>query len=448
MEAGPRSLAARLRRMEPGGISDDIITRRHCAALRPTDDAQELRARALSDSRSVADSWLRDWPTFVNALLVEVWVATGTGFFWPVFPLLRVGHRSGLPRLELLLAGARRSPGGPRDRTDPTASPLASRRHQGDHVVVPQQDDRPRLRRRRRWLGVTRRGRGMGVAAARRHDSGLRLVAAYQDHPLADAVRERVSHNPAEELISRAVALDRLETRRLMRGGSRRIWSSKPAPCRARRRACCCGRRKAPPPSWWAAGGWVRSAVSSRARSAGPWPPARRARSLSSGLPRAGRSATPVWSSGLQAPERRRARARLRRGRALRSRAHGRPRPEHRHPGPDDVDRRPPRLHGRGRARHAEADAAPAEIGVPERRRVFQRRAGIGGEPSGRPNENAGLLVLGARTSGASSVPALGRVQREVLRRSHCPVAVAHASPVGAGLPDHLPDHSARKARR
>jgi nucleotide-binding universal stress UspA family protein len=63
-------------------------------------------------------------------------------------------------------------------------------------------------------------------------------------------------------------------------------------------------------------------------------------------------------------------------------------------------------------------------------------------------SENARLLVLGARTSGSSSVPALGRVQREVLRRSHCPVAVAHVSPVGAGLPGHLSDHTARKARR
>jgi nucleotide-binding universal stress UspA family protein len=48
-------------------------------------------------------------------------------------------------------------------------------------------------------------------------------------------------------------------------------------------------------------------------------------------------------------------------------------------------------------------------------------------------SENARLLVLGGGRSGASS--ALGPISREVLRRSHCPVAVVHAAPLDAGHP-------------
>jgi nucleotide-binding universal stress UspA family protein len=48
-------------------------------------------------------------------------------------------------------------------------------------------------------------------------------------------------------------------------------------------------------------------------------------------------------------------------------------------------------------------------------------------------SENARLLVLGGARSGASS--ALGPISREVLRRSHCPVAVVHAAPLDAGHP-------------
>jgi nucleotide-binding universal stress UspA family protein len=48
-------------------------------------------------------------------------------------------------------------------------------------------------------------------------------------------------------------------------------------------------------------------------------------------------------------------------------------------------------------------------------------------------SENARLLVLGGGRSGASS--ALGPISREVLRRSHCPVAVVHAASLDAGHP-------------
>ena len=48
-------------------------------------------------------------------------------------------------------------------------------------------------------------------------------------------------------------------------------------------------------------------------------------------------------------------------------------------------------------------------------------------------SENARLLVLGGGGSGSAS--ALGPISRDVLRRSHCPVAVVHAAPLDAGQP-------------
>jgi hypothetical protein len=57
-----------------------------------TDNTQELRARALrrlQDRRGLMAHGLAYLS--VNVLLVAVWVATGAGFFWPVFPLFGWG---------------------------------------------------------------------------------------------------------------------------------------------------------------------------------------------------------------------------------------------------------------------------------------------------------------------------------------------------------------------
>ena len=93
MEAGPKSLAARLRRMEPGGMSETTSSRDAIAQRSgPTDDTLELRARELKrlqDRRGLMAHGLAYLS--VNALLVAVWFATGTGFFWPVFPLFGWG---------------------------------------------------------------------------------------------------------------------------------------------------------------------------------------------------------------------------------------------------------------------------------------------------------------------------------------------------------------------
>lgn len=58
----------------------------------PTDDTQELRAYALKrlqDRRGLMAHGLAYLS--VNVLLVAVWVATGRGLFWPVFPLFGWG---------------------------------------------------------------------------------------------------------------------------------------------------------------------------------------------------------------------------------------------------------------------------------------------------------------------------------------------------------------------
>jgi nucleotide-binding universal stress UspA family protein len=48
-------------------------------------------------------------------------------------------------------------------------------------------------------------------------------------------------------------------------------------------------------------------------------------------------------------------------------------------------------------------------------------------------SENARLLVLGSGSSGSASV--IGPISRDVLRHSHCPVAVVHAAPPHAERP-------------
>jgi hypothetical protein len=56
------------------------------------DDTQELRARALKrlqDRRGLMAHALAYLS--VNVLIVAVWFATGTGFFWPLFPLFGWG---------------------------------------------------------------------------------------------------------------------------------------------------------------------------------------------------------------------------------------------------------------------------------------------------------------------------------------------------------------------
>ena len=288
-----------------------------------------------------------------------------------------------------------------------------------------------------------------GVAAARRHDSGLRLVAAYQDHPLADAVRERVSHNPAEELISRAVALDRLETAAAHAGRLapdlvlETSAVSGPATSvllRASESAAAIvvGCRRLGPIHRV-----VTSSVSGTLAASASCPVVvvRASPSRSIGDTRVVVGVAGAESAGALAlafDEAARFGAGLTavhvpnigtRDQTMSTADH------HDYMAEDGHAMLRQMLHPL-RSAYPNVDVCSNVVQGSAANRLVTL------------TENAGLLVLGARTSGASSVPALGRVQREVLRRSHCPVAVAHASPVGAGLPDHLPDHSARKARR
>jgi hypothetical protein len=58
----------------------------------PSDDPPELRTRALKrleDRRGLMAHVLAY--VSVNVLLVAVWVATGGGFFWPLFPIFGWG---------------------------------------------------------------------------------------------------------------------------------------------------------------------------------------------------------------------------------------------------------------------------------------------------------------------------------------------------------------------
>ena len=80
-----------------------------------------------------------------------------------------------------------------------------------------------------------------------------------------------------------------------------------------------------------------------------------------------------------------------------------------------------------------ERHAAAAENGIPGRRRASLRRRRVGGRPSGRHERERPPAGPRRRRSGASS--ALGPISREVLRRSHCPVAVVHAAPLHAEQP-------------
>jgi nucleotide-binding universal stress UspA family protein len=58
-------------------------------------------------------------------------------------------------------------------------------------------------------------------------------------------------------------------------------------------------------------------------------------------------------------------------------------------------------------------------------------------------SENARLLVLGSGKPRSRST--LGPVSRVVMRRSHCPVAMVHAPPLGAAEPANVPAHPAKK---
>ena len=58
----------------------------------PAEDTQQLRAQALKrlqDRRGLIAHTLAYLS--VNTLLVAIWVATGAGFFWPLFPLFGWG---------------------------------------------------------------------------------------------------------------------------------------------------------------------------------------------------------------------------------------------------------------------------------------------------------------------------------------------------------------------
>jgi nucleotide-binding universal stress UspA family protein len=288
-----------------------------------------------------------------------------------------------------------------------------------------------------------------GVDAARRHDSGLRLVVAYQDHPLADAVRERVGQNPAEELTSWAVALERLET---AAANARRLGpdlvvetSAMAGPAtsvllRASESAAAIvvGCRRLGPIHRV-----VTTSVSGTLAASASCPVVvvRASPSRSIGDTRVVVGvAGPESASALELAfdEAARFGAGLTavhvpctgtRDQTMSTADH------HDHMAED----------GHAMLRHMLHPLRSAYPNVDVRSNVVQ---GSAASRLVTLSENARLLVLGARTSGSSSVPALGRVQREVLRRSHCPVAVAHVSPVGAGLPGHLSDHTARKARR
>jgi hypothetical protein len=68
--------------------SRDTITQRSG----PSDDNQALRAQSLKrleDRRGLMAHALAYLS--VNVLLVAIWLATGAGFFWPLFPLFGWG---------------------------------------------------------------------------------------------------------------------------------------------------------------------------------------------------------------------------------------------------------------------------------------------------------------------------------------------------------------------
>ena len=306
-----------------------------------------------------------------------------------------------------------------------------------DHPLVVGVDDSPSAALAVAW----------GVAAARRHDTGLRLLAAYQDHPLADAVRERVAQNPAEELTSRAMALERLETaathaRRLAPdlvvetsvvagpATSVLLWASESAA------AVVVGCRRLGPIHRV-----VTTSVSGTLAASASCPVVvvRASPSRSIGDTRV--------VVGVAGPE---SRSALELGFEEAARFGAGLTAVH----VPSVGTREQMTSALDHQDHLAEDGhamltqmlRPLRAAYPT---VDVRSNVVQGSAANRLvtlSENARLLVLGARTPGPSSVPVLGRVQREVLRRSHCPVAVAHAQPLGAGPLGELPHPSAKQA--
>lgn len=89
----------------------------------------------------------------------------------------------------------------------------------------------------------------------------------------------------------------------------------------------------------------------------------------------------------------------------------------------------------------------PAVAAYPD---IDVRRYVVGGSVADRLvvlSENARLLVLGGGKPGSGAV--LGPISRDVLRRSHCPVAMVNTSPLTAGQAsghlDHVPSTAERK---
>ena len=74
----------------------------------PSEDHQALRAQALKrlkDRRGLMAHALAYLS--VNVLLVAIWVATGAGFFWPLFPIFGWGIGLAFHAWSVYLAGAR-----------------------------------------------------------------------------------------------------------------------------------------------------------------------------------------------------------------------------------------------------------------------------------------------------------------------------------------------------
>jgi hypothetical protein len=55
-------------------------------------EEQELRERAIESLKKKRDFWSHVFAwALVNSFVVGVWVVTGSGFFWPIFPILGWG---------------------------------------------------------------------------------------------------------------------------------------------------------------------------------------------------------------------------------------------------------------------------------------------------------------------------------------------------------------------
>jgi nucleotide-binding universal stress UspA family protein len=284
-----------------------------------------------------------------------------------------------------------------------------------------------------------------GVAAAQRHGATLRLVAAFQDHPFDDAVRDPADRTPAEEpATSRDVALHRLD----MASAQARELSAD----LVIEATYVSGAPTAVLLS--ASQDAIALMVGSRRRG-----PLHRLFTPSVGRALAGTASCPVVVVrespsrsisdtrivvGVAGPESTRE-LQLAFEEASRFGA-----------GLTAVHVRSATVPGAGthtrRRRNREATdtyamltrmVTPLSSAYPD---VDVRRYVVDGSVADRlvaMSENARLLVLGSGKPRSRST--LGPVSRVVMRRSHCPVAVVHAPPLRGTESATMPDHPAKK---